>query len=105
MNDAQSTVAGLKSQECPGGGWNGMPAELEGNCTVADCLAHGTCGCIYGDAAQDLDRLRAENERLRAALTRIRDDAYTEEDEQLESEQPTMIWQLVASAALEQKVK
>jgi hypothetical protein len=66
MNDAQSTIAGLKYQRCPGGGWNGMPAELEGEATVADCLAHGDCGCIYGDAVQHI-------ERLTEALTTIRD--------------------------------
>jgi hypothetical protein len=58
MNDAQSTIAGLKAQDCPGGGWTGMPAELEGRATVADCLANGVCGCIYGDAAQHIERLR-----------------------------------------------
>lgn len=58
MNDAQSTIVGLKSQDCPGGGWNGMPAELE-RATVADCLANGVCGCIYGDAVQHIERLRA----------------------------------------------
>jgi hypothetical protein len=49
MNDAQSTVAGLKAQDCPGGG----------GATVADCLAGGVCGCIYGDAVQHIERLRA----------------------------------------------
>lgn len=59
MNDAQSTIAGLKTQDCPGGGWSGQPAELE-CATVADCLAHGVCGCIYGDAVQHIERLRAQ---------------------------------------------
>lgn len=58
MNDAQSTVVGLKAQECPGGGWTGQPAELE-RATVADCLAHGVCGCIYGDAVQHIERMRS----------------------------------------------
>lgn len=57
MNDAQSTLVGLKSQDCPGGGWNGMPPELQ-RATVADCLAHGVCGCIYGDAVKHIERLR-----------------------------------------------
>jgi hypothetical protein len=56
MNDAQSTIVGLKSQDCPGGGWNGMPAELEGKATVSDCLAHRTCGCIYGDVVKHIER-------------------------------------------------
>lgn len=85
MNDAQSTIAGLKLQDCPGGGWTGQPAELE-RPTVADCLAHGVCGCIYGGAVQHIERLRAERdqylkssveygnqcERLRAALVIVR---------------------------------
>jgi hypothetical protein len=57
MNDAQSTIVGLKSQDCPGGGWTGMPADLE-RATVADCLAHGVCGCIYGDAVKHIERLQ-----------------------------------------------
>jgi hypothetical protein len=49
MNDAQSTVAGLKMQDCPG----------RGDCgTVADCLARGDCGCIYGDAVQHIERMQ-----------------------------------------------
>ena len=67
MNDTQSTIAGLKAQDCPGGGWNGMPNNME-RATVADCLAHGVCGCIYGDAVQHI-------ERLRAALQQIVDEA------------------------------
>jgi hypothetical protein len=58
MNDAQSTIAGLKAQECPGGGWTGMPAELE-RPTVADCLAHNVCGCIYGGAVQHIEQATA----------------------------------------------
>lgn len=64
MNDAQSTIVGLKAQDCPGGGWNGMPAELEGRATVSDCLSHGVCGCIYGDAVQNIERLREINKAL-----------------------------------------
>lgn len=63
MNDAQSTISGLNSQDCPGGGWNGMPLELE-RATVADCLAHGVCGCIYGDAVQLIERQQAALEQL-----------------------------------------
>ena len=57
MNDAKSTITGLKAQECPGGGWTGQPADIE-RATVADCLAHGVCGCVYGDAVQQIERLR-----------------------------------------------
>lgn len=35
---------------CPAGGWTGMPKELEGQCTVADCLKDKSCGCIFGGA-------------------------------------------------------
>ena len=76
MNDAQSTIVGLKAQECPGGGWNGMPAELEGKATVADCLAHGTCGCIYGGAVQHIERLRADRNILLAAIKPFARAAY-----------------------------
>ncbi len=64
MNDAQSTIVGLKAQDCPGGGWNGMPVELE-RATVADCLSHGVCGCIYGEAVQHIERLRAQLVQVR----------------------------------------
>lgn len=60
MNDAQSTIAGLKNQDCPGGGWTGMPAELE-RPIVADCLAHGSCGCVYGDAVQHIERQQRDH--------------------------------------------
>lgn len=59
MNDAQSTIVGLKAQDCPGGGWNGMPPDIE-RATVADCLKHGVCGCIYGDAVQHISSLTAK---------------------------------------------
>jgi hypothetical protein len=53
MHDAAREIerlrAALLTVPCPGGGWNGMPAELEGRATVADCMSHG-CGCIYGAA-------------------------------------------------------
>lgn len=35
-----------------------MSSDLD-RATVADCLAHGVCGCIYGDAIQHIERLRA----------------------------------------------
>lgn len=57
MNDAQSTIVGLKAQCCPGGGFNGMPKDAEP--TVALCLDHGVCGCIYGDAVKEIERMRA----------------------------------------------
>jgi hypothetical protein len=46
-----ATIAGLLAQECPGGGWTGQPKEIE-RATVAYCLAHGVCGCIFGDAVK-----------------------------------------------------
>ena len=46
----KATVADLP---CPGGGWNGMPEELEGDARVKNCLAHGVCGCVFGDAIRD----------------------------------------------------
>jgi len=45
--------AALLRVDCPGGGWNGMPKDLEGFCTVADCLKQGNCGCIFGAALVD----------------------------------------------------
>jgi hypothetical protein len=42
-------VVGLKAQDCPG----------YGGPTIADCMASGICGCIYGDAVQHIERLRA----------------------------------------------
>jgi hypothetical protein len=57
MPDVVGTIVGLKAQDCPGGGWTGQPESIE-RATVADCLAHGVCGCIYGDAAQLLDSQR-----------------------------------------------
>ncbi len=69
MNDAQSTIVGLKSQDCPGGGWTGQPAAIE-RATVADCLAHGVCGCIYGDAVQNIERLRAAAGNAASILSR-----------------------------------
>ena len=69
--NAQSTVVGLKAQDCPGGGFNGMPKDAEP--TVALCLEHGVCGCIYGDAVQHI-------ERLQAALKQIADMADEENE-------------------------
>lgn len=63
-NDIQSTIVGLREQDCPGGGWNGMPPEIE-RATVSDCLAHGVCGCIYGDAVQHLEAMRTALRRER----------------------------------------
>lgn len=63
MNDAQSTIVGLKAQDCPGGGWTGQPAEIE-RATVSDCLAHGVCGCIYGDAVEHIVRMRVALEMV-----------------------------------------
>jgi hypothetical protein len=52
--DRIGTIVGLRAQECPGGGWTGQPKEIE-QATVADCLAHNVCGCIYGDAVKLLN--------------------------------------------------
>lgn len=38
----------LRTCPCPGGGWNGMPADLEP--TVAACVDNKVCGCVYGAA-------------------------------------------------------
>ena len=43
---------------------------------------------------------KAENERLLAALTEIATAEYSPASERLTSEQPAMIWQLVAREAL-----
>ena len=40
---------------CPAGGWNGMPDSIT-VATVADCLAHGVCGCDLGDAVRNSHR-------------------------------------------------
>jgi hypothetical protein len=53
-----------------------------------------------GVSATEINAMRTEIEQLRAALTKIANDSYTREDERLTSEQPMMIWQLVARAAL-----
>lgn len=43
----------LLTAPCPGGGWNGMPAEIaDRGATVADCLKHGVCGCSYGEVVK-----------------------------------------------------
>jgi ribonucleotide reductase alpha subunit len=44
--------------------------------------------------------LQEENERLKDALRKIATGQYTRADEMLTSEQPRMIWELVAQAAL-----
>jgi hypothetical protein len=41
-------LAELKSCLCPGGGWNGMPKDMEA--TVQACMTHGVCGCTLGAA-------------------------------------------------------
>jgi hypothetical protein len=38
----------LQTSRCPGGGWTGMPADIEP--TVENCLAAGNCGCTCGAA-------------------------------------------------------
>lgn len=37
----------LLTVACPGGGWTGQPKDIV-RATVADCVAAGVCGCIYG---------------------------------------------------------
>ncbi len=62
MNDATSTIVGLKAQDCPGGGY-----------TVSECLARDGCGCIYGDAVRHIERLT----KLNAAMLKHDGDAET----------------------------
>ena len=37
----------LKRFNCPGGGWNGMPEDMDP--TIENCMQHDACGCVYGD--------------------------------------------------------
>lgn len=60
MGSPQSTIVGLKAQECPG--WT---EDLERRETVSDCLSQGVCGCIYGDAVKHMEQLRIAVEALR----------------------------------------
>ena len=46
----------LKQVRCPGGGWNGMPKDMEP--TVQNCMAHDACGCIYGDVLRSNEQLK-----------------------------------------------
>lgn len=52
MNEAAAEIERLRvvlrTCPCPGGGWNGMPADLEP--TVAACVDNKVCGCVYGAA-------------------------------------------------------
>lgn len=41
-------VAALKSCSCPGGGWTGMPRDMEA--TVEACVVNNVCGCTLGAA-------------------------------------------------------
>lgn len=38
----------LRSARCPGGGWNGMPDDIDP--TVENCMGANACGCNLGDA-------------------------------------------------------
>ena len=40
--------AEIKTARCPGGGYNGQPADEEP--TVENCLKAGVCGCSFGAA-------------------------------------------------------
>lgn len=55
-----------------------MPAELEGRATVSDCLEHGVCGCIYGDAVQHIERLRAALQEISQPLIAMQERAKKE---------------------------
>lgn len=48
MLAASDMLAALKTCQCPGGGWNGMPTDT--NPTVENCMAAGKCGCDCGTA-------------------------------------------------------
>ena len=48
---APALLAAVRTARCPAGGWNGMPDSIT-VATVADCLAHGVCGCDLGDAVR-----------------------------------------------------
>lgn len=45
-NSHDEMLAELETSRCPGGGWNGMPADIEP--TVENCMAAGACGCSCG---------------------------------------------------------
>jgi hypothetical protein len=47
---ARDLLRELKSVNCPGGGWTGMPIYIEP--TVDNCIAAGTCGCSHGAAVK-----------------------------------------------------
>jgi hypothetical protein len=51
MDEAAAEIerlrAALKSCHCPGGGWNGMPDNMEP--TIENCMKHDACGCCYGN--------------------------------------------------------
>ena len=77
--------------------WNELP-QSEKEAALQKALDSTTEDFVKGE--DELDRLRALIAALVAALQRIADDAYSPEDEKLLSEQPTMIWNAVARAAI-----
>ena len=48
MAAAPDLLRELKTSKCPGGGWNGMPPDVDP--TVENCMAAGMCGCSCGAA-------------------------------------------------------
>jgi len=48
VNCHDDLVAALRTCRCPGGGWNGMPEDMDP--TVENCMAAGACGCDCGAA-------------------------------------------------------
>lgn len=48
VNAHDDMLAALRTCRCPGGGWNGMPADVEP--TVENCMAAKACGCDCGAA-------------------------------------------------------
>lgn len=47
---APDMLKAILTTRCPGGGWNGMPKDIDP--TVENCIAHNACGCDLGDAVR-----------------------------------------------------
>lgn len=48
-------LAALVEVDCPAGGWTGCP-DTGHRPQVKDCMADGSCGCIFGDAVKKAAR-------------------------------------------------
>jgi hypothetical protein len=44
----------LKDTICPAGDWTGMPDDMQP--TVANCMKHGNCCCVYGAALTQAEK-------------------------------------------------